>query len=98
MGVFNSLIFRVKIFDIHAQPTFFNKKLIKKVKDLPDDFSIDTYLLLLAIYKKYEIVRFKVYFNKRKHGEGSNEGIIKKIFYSYKSLISSVKILINGKF
>lgn len=97
MGIFNSLIFRAKLFDIHGQPTFFKKNMIKNINSLPDDFSIDTFLMIVALQKKIEIKRFNVQFKKRKHGEGSNEKITRKIIYSFKSIWSSLKILLFEK-
>lgn len=98
MGLINSFLFRVKLFDIHAQPTFFEKKMIKNINYLPNDFSIDTFLMLLAFFKKKKIIRFKVKFKKRKYGVGSNERIIDKVIYSIKSIGSSLKILFFGKY
>lgn len=98
MGLINTFFFRVKLFDIHGQPTFFEKKMIKNIKHLPNDFSIDTFLMLLAFFKKKKIIRFKVKFKKREYGVGSNERMISKIIYSIKSMGSSLKILFFGKY
>ncbi len=98
MSIINSIIFRYKIFDIHAQPNFFKKNMITDLNYFPNDFGIDIYLLLVAKRKKYNVVRFEVLFKKRKYGVGNNEGIINKIKHSYKSIISAIQILTYGKF
>ena len=55
--------------------------MIKNIKHLPNDFSIDTFLMLLAFFKKKKIIRFKVKFKKREYGVVSNERMISKIIY-----------------
>ena len=98
MSMINSILFRKKLYDIHAQPNLFQKSLIKSPDFLPDDMSLDLYMLLNAKINNYKISRFKVDVLKRKHGMGANENLIKKIKYSLLSLFSSFNILFHGRF
>lgn len=98
MSLFNTFLFRKFLFDIHAQPNLFNKYLIKNIKFLPDDMSIDLYIILCAKIKKYNILRFKVNFLKREFGIGSNDTLIKKVKYSLLSLFCSLRIFLNGRY
>ena len=68
-------MFRKKLFDIHGQPNLFNKKMINNINHMPNDFSIDTYLMIIAKKKQFNIMRFDVSFRQRIHGKGNNEGI-----------------------
>ena len=98
MSMINSILFRKKLYDIHAQPNLFQKSLIKNLDFLPDDMSLDLYMLLNAKINNYKISRFKVDVSKRKHGVGTNENLIKKVKYSLLSLFSSFNILFHGRF
>jgi len=76
-----SILFKKRIYDLHAQPVIFHKKTIKYFDNAPLDFMFDLYIQLLAIKLNYKIIRFPVNFNKEKrlYGRGSNDTIIKKI-------------------
>lgn len=98
MSLFNSLLFRKILWDIHAQPNLFNKSIIKNINFLPNNMLIDLYVLLCAKIKNYEVFRFDVRFSDRKFGEGSNDSLFKKIKYSLLSILSSLRLFFNGKF
>ena len=98
MSLINSIFFRKILYDIHGQPNLFEKSLIKSFDFLPDDMSLDLYMMLNAKKNDYKIIRFDVNFLKRKFGVGANENLLKKIKYSLHSLISSLKILFHGRF
>lgn len=84
--------------DIHAQPNFFAKDILKGNKYFPKDFLIDAYLLYLAKKRNFKIIRFEVEFNKkkRKYGEGSSDSLIKKIKGGYDHIVGVLKILFNS--
>ena len=98
MSFFNSIIFRKSLFDIHAQPNLFHKSMLSKIDYLPNGMILDLYILLSAKIKKYDVIRFKVKFLRRKYGTGSNENLAKKIKYSLLSILSSLRIFFNGNF
>ena len=89
MTLIISLLFLSKLKDIHAQPNFFNKNIIKNINFLPNDFSIDIYLLLAAKKTKQKLIRFNVFFSKRLHGIGNNEKFLSKILHAVKIILSS---------
>ena len=98
MSVINSILFRRILYDIHAQPNLFHKSLIKNFDFLPNDMSLDLYMMLNAKINDFKILRFKVNFLKRKFGIGANENLSKKLKYSLHSLFSSLSILFHGRF
>ena len=98
MTIINSVLFRKKLYDIHAQPNLFHKSIIKNLDFLPNDMSLDLYMLLNAKINNCKISRFKLDVAKRKHGIGTNENLAKKIKYSLLSLFSSFNILFHGRF
>ena len=55
MGLICSFIIGNKFYEINAQPTIFNKKLIENIKQPPNDFRFDTYVYWLAIKNGYSI-------------------------------------------
>ena len=77
MSVFETLLFRKVMIDINAQPTLFNRDLLKLINNFPNDFTIDLYVFYIALRKKYIFKRFKVNFLNRKYGVSSwNRGIL----------------------
>lgn len=69
MSVISSLVLHGCYFDINAQPKIFSRNFFLRVmKDPPEDFSLDLYLLAAAKQKKCRILTFPVIFAKRRHG------------------------------
>lgn len=98
MTILISIMFMSKLVDIHAQPNFFNRKIIKNIDFVPNDFSIDIYLLLAAKKASQKLIRFNVLFNKRLHGIGNNEKFLSKILHASKIILSSLRIFFSRKF
>ena len=48
MSVFETLLFRKNMIDINAQPTLFNRDLLKLINNFPNDFTIDLYVFYIA--------------------------------------------------
>ena len=88
LTIFSSILFLKKLEDIHAQPVMFHKSLLRKMKYLPNDFSIDLAIYVYAKIEKLFIVRFPVNFNKKKriYGQGSSDSLYKKIKGSLEQL------------
>ena len=80
MSFFESILFGKCLYEINAQPTIFHKELLNYMKDIPNDFSIDLYIFLLALKYNYKIKRFRVNFIKRKYGKSSWNSGIKSVF------------------
>ena len=68
MGLFESILFRKKLFEINAQPTIFRTELVKEWKKPPSDFSLDLYALVMASKGGIKISRFPVKFLPRQFG------------------------------
>jgi len=81
LTIFSIILFRKILYDIHAQPVLFDKKLIKEIKYFPNDFSIDLTFYIYAKLKRYKIIRFPVNFNKRRRlfGIGNTSSLKKRI-------------------
>jgi len=80
LSFFSSIVLRCKLNDINAQPTIFNKRLLKKMNNIPDDFTIDLYVLYFAKKNQQLIKRINVFNEKRIHGESSwNRGLFSKV-------------------
>lgn len=71
MGVFCSILFRTKLYEINAQPTIMKRSLYESWKYPPTDFSLDLYSLVIAKQAKVNVVRSKFFFGKRSHGQSS---------------------------
>ena len=69
MGLFESVLFRRRLFEINAQPTIFRTELVKQWEKPPSDFSLDLYALVMASKGGFKISRFPVKFLPRQFGE-----------------------------
>lgn len=68
MSVFETLLFKKKMWDINAQPTLFSKEFFDSWTEPPHDFSLDLYAYYQAHKHKLKICRFPVRFGERAHG------------------------------
>ena len=93
MGVIGSFIIGHKFYEINAQPTIFNKKLMESIKKPPNDFRFDTYVYWVAINNGYSIKRDKFEFPPRKYGISKwDYGISSKIKFSFNLIKYFLKI------
>ena len=69
MGLFESVLFRERLFEINAQPTIFRTELVKDWKKPHSDFSLDLYALVMASKGGLKIARFPVKFLPRQFGK-----------------------------
>jgi glycosyltransferase involved in cell wall biosynthesis len=87
MGLFESILFRRRLFEINAQPTIFRTKLLKEWKNPPSDFSLDLYALVMASKGGVKIARFPVNFLPRQFGESKwNLGFKSRIKFIRRTL------------
>lgn len=94
-SVFNSFLFRAVLFDVGAIPVLFHRSLLDftDIGEMPDDFSIELYVYLLAHRHHYRILRHKVKLAGRIQGKSSwNHGLRSKIRQSGRILKDSVRI------
>lgn len=68
MGVFDSLLFCLPLWDINAQPTLFTRAFYERWRKPPHDFALDLFSYASAVKAKARIARFPVLFGKRQHG------------------------------
>jgi glycosyltransferase involved in cell wall biosynthesis len=87
MGLFESILFRRRLFEINAQPTIFRTEVLKKWKNPPFDFSLDLYALVMASKGGVKIARFPVNFLPRQFGESKwNLGFKSRIKFIRRTL------------
>lgn len=63
------LILKVKLYEINAQPNFFNKGLLTHIKNPPYNWEFDLYCYYIATKMNYTFLRIPVFFHERKHGK-----------------------------
>lgn len=69
MAAIASVVLGARFFEINAQPKLFHRRFLPHLKNAPDDFSLDLYLLYQARKRGYDIRTVDVRFNKRLRGE-----------------------------
>jgi glycosyltransferase involved in cell wall biosynthesis len=92
MQIVVMLLLKVNINDINAQPKLFSRDFYNKYinSTAPLDFSLDLYLLYMAIKNHYKIKTIDVFFNKRLYGEAKGGGSLKT---KYKLIIRTLKYI-----
>lgn len=84
MSIYASIIFGTILQDIGAIPVFFHRDLLMKASKIPYDFSIETYMYMIAKKEHYVIKRYPVYLERRKKGKSSwNKGVLSKFKQSW---------------
>lgn len=83
MSIIASLVLGKLLFDINAQPKVFSREFYKKMKNPPEDFSLDLYWFYLAKKEGVKIQTINVNFGKRIHGES-------KWAFSFKSKVKTI--------
>ncbi len=74
MQVFSSMMLGTWLEEINAQPKLFPRKLYENMRNPPQDFSLDLYLLYWAKKLGYKIVSIPVYFKERLYDEAKGGG------------------------
>lgn len=78
----NSIMFRQKIYDVGAIPVIFHRSLLDYfcIQDMPNDFSIELFIYLIALQNNFKIIRHRVKLLDRENGSSSwNTGLSSKI-------------------
>lgn len=88
MSLIASVVLMKPLYDINAQPKLFPRTLFDQLKNPPNDFSLDLYLLYMAKRLGYKIVTIPVRFPDRIHGES-------KWAFSFSSKYKTVLRTIN---
>ena len=93
MGLFESILFRRRLYEINAQPTIFRSDLLNEWKNPPSDFSLDLYALVIASKNGFRIARFPVKFLPRHFGESKwNIGFRSRVKFIWRTLSYSFKL------
>lgn len=92
-AIFNSILFRKKLYDIGAVPVLFHCSLSKDLDSMPNDFSIELYVYVKAVEDGFTIRRAKIQMLERRNGSSSwNSGWKSKIRQSMRILEDSILI------
>lgn len=82
MGVYESCLFRAPLWEVNAQPTLFTREFFLTWKNVPTDFSLDLYALVMAHKSQESISRFKVHFLPRVSGSSHwNHGFLSRLHF-----------------
>ena len=93
MAIFETILLRVVLTDINAQPTVFKKSIIKDWDQPPKDFSLDLYAYFTAKINKRKIGRINVVFEQRKFGSSHwNFSIRSRINFIIRTIKYSLKL------
>ena len=93
MEFFESILFRVKLIEINAQPTLFSRGIYENWKDCPTDFSLDLYALVMAKKYNMNIARFDVAFLPRVRGSSKwNSGFISRVKFIKRTISYSFEL------
>ena len=80
MTLYASAMIGVWMYDIGAIPVLFHRSLLSKMKEIPYDFSIETYVYAKAKKAGFSVYRYRVKQHVRKQGQSSwNRGFGSKI-------------------
>ena len=94
MAVFESILFKHKLFEVNAQPTVLNRKLLMGWESPPNDFCFDLYYYVMALRSGLTVSRIDVKFGTRKFGNSSwNTGFKSKINLSKRTMNYSFELL-----
>jgi len=83
MAVISSALMGMRLYEVNAQPKLFGRDFLKLLTDVPDDFSLDLYVLCQANRNGYAIHSMRVLFKSRLHGES-------KWAFSFSSKIKTI--------
>ena len=96
MSVFETLLFKKRMFDINAQPTVFSKQFFKSLPTPPNDFTLDLFFYFHAVQKGLTIHRFPVLFGKRFAGTSTwNTGWLARYKFIKRTIEFSLKLKRN---
>ena len=94
MSAIASLLFGKRLTDINAQPKIFSRKFLNFLNNPPLDFSLDVYLMVVAIQNQYKIIEYPVSWDQRVAGEAKGGGSIKA---KIRITIQTLKCILNLK-
>jgi glycosyltransferase involved in cell wall biosynthesis len=93
MEYFESTLFGVQLREINAQPTLFSRDLYDNWQNVPNDFSIDLYALVMAAKSNAAIARFDVTFLPRVHGSSKwNSGFKSRVRFIKRTIKFSLEL------
>lgn len=93
MSLFETVYLGTTLWDINAQPNIFHRSFFENLANIPKDFSLDLYFLYMAKKNGIRVIRFKVVFPPRVHGESSwNTGFASKKKFIQRTIAFSTKL------
>ena len=76
MSKISSLALGMELDDVNGQPKMFHRSFLSCLKDAPDDFSLDLFLMYMANKNGVKMYTSPVCFADRKYGEAKGGGTL----------------------
>jgi polyisoprenyl-phosphate glycosyltransferase len=93
MSIFESILLGQFLWEINAQPKLFHNSFMDKIKNPPNDWSLDLYFYYMAKKNSFTIKSIDVIFPERIHGKSHwDEGIKSKIKFIKRTIDYSLKL------
>jgi Glycosyltransferases involved in cell wall biogenesis len=93
MALFDSLLLRMRLSEINAQPTIFHRRFFETWNSPPGDFSLDLYAYYTAKREGLEVQRFPVHFGAREFGQSHwNLGLKSRIKFIRRTMDYSFRL------
>lgn len=97
MSKISSLALGMELDDVNGQPKMFHRSFLANLKDAPDDFSLDLFLMYQANKNGVKMHTLPVCFADRKHGQAKGGGTLvgkwKLIVRTYRYIMKTKKDL-----
>ncbi len=91
----NILFLTNKLREINAQPSIYDKSMLKALQNGPDNYNFDIYAFLVANSRSFEFVRFPVLFPNRIYGSSHwNINFLSKIIFIFSTIKELFKLRI----
>ncbi len=91
-----SLLLRMPLWDINAQPTIFPRSFFASWQEPPHDFSLDLYAYYLGRHSGLGVKRHPVFFGKRVAGTAHLDSLSAKLRYSKRTIAYILALMKRG--
>lgn len=92
MTTLASVVLRMPLRDINAQPNMFHRDFLASWENPPHDFALDLFVYVEALRQQFEVRRFPVNFGPRSAGIGNNERLSDKLRYSRRAILDIIRL------
>jgi len=98
MSLFETLLLRIRLWDINAQPNLFPRDFFESWQNPPHDFALDLYVYWKARQNGLPVIRFPCEFPPRPHGMSHwNTGFAAKLKFIKRTVAFSLRLAAGPK-